>query len=791
MYCGASSPSDGVAKKHSGHADAVVEYWAGNPAIEIAHGHLYIGPEEKAPREGVQGGPRCTSFLDGCVVLAGSVPCYMTAPEFCEFLGAFTECSHRDFLHCRVLHGHNPEEYLIALWLTSPEVMEALLHNYDDRQYNALDVERCKLYRISGCTRSRIAGEEPTTPGGGKMWRRLVSSAIASDFEPQVTAGRAASKQVTEVVPAGTASATASAVGTASPLMLGASSSSCCSPVKSPLPSSQAINVPKAELLPGPSLEAVPCSIEELFTENLAEGPLAASGPNDKARCAVCLEFIESDPRYYNLTEMDGGVPLTILCGHTFHARCLYRWCDTSCPVCRFQQQPTRTSCCDVCGQHEGLLICLVCGSIGCMSTDGSTHATQHYEATGHTYALEVMTQRVWDYAGNGYVYRLLCNSEDGKMVEHSMPDDGFLNLSLSAGIGDKTTSAIAGDDVAAMGSSAAASVSFAELSAAELAVADVGGERTKGKHACPALTEDGEADLGEVNLAGETWCGAAEGIGEGSAYAGIANPGSNVSAHANSALVAAATDVVATVYSGVSGGAAAAATSAVVGGGINDMAGVADSGTDPGCLLRAAGQVSNGARRAKFVKKHGVPSPESIVAEFNELLSSQLSAQRSYYEEKQHEIEAEFGKELKAAESKRREKELLTDAARRELRIISEDAAAFELETLQVQEAEERIRRQAQHLEGLFNQVSAEQKQFEEKAEDVREQVRLLRQQRAEEVEDLQQQIRDLERFLQMQKKCKTSADPVDLQGSLVVVTEREGGPGSRGGGRGGKRRR
>lgn len=44
-------------------------------------------------------------------------------------------------------------------------------------------------------------------------------------------------------------------------------------------------------------------------------------------------------------------------------------------------------------------------------------HALQHYEETLHAYALDTETQHVWDFAGQGYVHRLLQNS-DGKIVE-------------------------------------------------------------------------------------------------------------------------------------------------------------------------------------------------------------------------------------------------------------------------------------------------------------------------------------------------------------------------------------
>ena len=61
--------------------------------------------------------------------------------------------------------------------------------------------------------------------------------------------------------------------------------------------------------------------------------------------------------------------------------------------------------------------MCLICGHTGC-GRYVEAHAREHYEATGHTYSLEIETQRVWDYTGDGYVHRLIQNAVDGKMVE-------------------------------------------------------------------------------------------------------------------------------------------------------------------------------------------------------------------------------------------------------------------------------------------------------------------------------------------------------------------------------------
>jgi BRCA1-associated protein len=133
--------------------------------------------------------------------------------------------------------------------------------------------------------------------------------------------------------------------------------------------------------------------------------------------CPVCLERMDETT----------GL-LTILCQHVFHCACLEKWRGSGCPVCRYTQNDAFTSHrgsdgeapdneCSVCGSTQNLWICLICGNIGCGRYD-SAHAFAHYEATSHTYAMDVVTQHVWDYAGDGYVHRLIQNKADGKLVD-------------------------------------------------------------------------------------------------------------------------------------------------------------------------------------------------------------------------------------------------------------------------------------------------------------------------------------------------------------------------------------
>lgn len=143
---------------------------------------------------------------------------------------------------------------------------------------------------------------------------------------------------------------------------------------------------------------------KELFPSSLSEIPT----------CPVCLERLDATV---------SGL-LTIPCQHTFHCQCLIRWKeDNSCPVCRYIQVPSgKESSCVKCGTRSNLWICLLCGHVGC-SRYHALHAYEHYKETMHNYSLEIETQRVWDYAGDGYVHRLIQNKTDGKLVEFPSPD--------------------------------------------------------------------------------------------------------------------------------------------------------------------------------------------------------------------------------------------------------------------------------------------------------------------------------------------------------------------------------
>ena len=123
--------------------------------------------------------------------------------------------------------------------------------------------------------------------------------------------------------------------------------------------------------------------------------------------CPVCLERLDDDV---------SGV-VTTVCNHDFHTRCLSAWGGAACPVCRYATAGAPGPPCAVCGASADLWICLICGHVGC-GRYAAGHAARHAADAAHFYSLEVGTGRVWDYAADGYVHRLVQSAALGKLVE-------------------------------------------------------------------------------------------------------------------------------------------------------------------------------------------------------------------------------------------------------------------------------------------------------------------------------------------------------------------------------------
>ncbi|KAK3071518.1 hypothetical protein LTR53_008491 [Teratosphaeriaceae sp. CCFEE 6253] len=187
--------------------------------------------------------------------------------------------------------------------------------------------------------------------------------------------------------------------------------------------SSDASSFPHNTNDPFTPVRAANGAVAKRASNSLTSKPQAPPPPNllELPTCPVCLERMDETT----------GL-LTILCQHVFHCACLEKWRGSGCPVCRYTHSPSYTfpyprpdtaaevdpdPSCSTCATDAGLWICLICGNIGCGRYDGA-HAFAHYEATSHCYAMDISTQHVWDYAGDGYVHRLIQSKPDTKLID-------------------------------------------------------------------------------------------------------------------------------------------------------------------------------------------------------------------------------------------------------------------------------------------------------------------------------------------------------------------------------------
>ncbi|KAJ1982671.1 hypothetical protein H4R35_000194 [Dimargaris xerosporica] len=355
--------------------------------------HLYRHPLPSPPNDSDPAATRASSRADGRVVAVLAVPAYMGTADFVAFLGGYRD----SISHIRIVRDSLPNRYIAIVKFRQVDDASHFQKAYNGRPFNSLEPETCHVVTIASIQ---------------------VEHAVIPDY--------------------------------ALPLFYD-SLGYCVDPSSTERNPRQhtAIN-------PQPSTSAD------------SQSARATGSGIELPSCPVCLESLDSSAT---------GL-LTIQCQHTFHCQCLSRWGDSSCPVCRYSAINRRVSSalvtqytsqltkgqppalatsppqpipptastsgqgtsesvtpppmadsdggndedqqCSVCQSGAQLWICLICAHIGCGRYQ-SGHAYRHFGETGHVYALELETQRVWDYVREGYVHRLIQNKTDGKLVE--LPD--------------------------------------------------------------------------------------------------------------------------------------------------------------------------------------------------------------------------------------------------------------------------------------------------------------------------------------------------------------------------------
>jgi hypothetical protein len=95
---------------------------------------------------------------------------------------------------------------------------------------------------------------------------------------------------------------------------------------------------------------------------------------------------------------------------------------------------------CGGCGVVEDLWGCLVCGEVGC-SRYRAEHAKQHWEGTGHQFALSLVSQQIWDYAADSLAHRLIVAFDSD---EHGGAAQPFVVPDRDADLGEGSPSVAA-----------------------------------------------------------------------------------------------------------------------------------------------------------------------------------------------------------------------------------------------------------------------------------------------------------------------------------------------------------
>lgn len=168
-------------------------------------------------------------------------------------------------------------------------------------------------------------------------------------------------------------------------------------------------------------------TLNKLFApENDAKEDGTLTQQQSDSSCTFCADDIRIGDAY----------PVLItLCGHCFHAECIAKWENGGCPLCRCpigegDDDSKETATCHACGcsNLDNLWECLVCANVGCDKCVGS-HADAHYAQSGHVYAFNIASKKVWDFSRGVYVSRIVLNKTDGKPVEVDSKDEKIGNL--------------------------------------------------------------------------------------------------------------------------------------------------------------------------------------------------------------------------------------------------------------------------------------------------------------------------------------------------------------------------
>lgn len=124
-----------------------LEFWAGNPSVELINGELTIEPFSDFQKNYNAFEWELQSFRQqgGRYLCCYNVPVHVSAIEFGEFISPKKSEFTREILHLRVLKGTGKETYIMLIKMTSNESAMAFINRYHCKPFSDIDPEKCHL----------------------------------------------------------------------------------------------------------------------------------------------------------------------------------------------------------------------------------------------------------------------------------------------------------------------------------------------------------------------------------------------------------------------------------------------------------------------------------------------------------------------------------------------------------------------------------------------------------------------------------------------------------------------
>ena len=710
-----------------------ISFAAGNPSIELLRGSVRMFRENGIPVQSAQGRSR--------TLLVIAVPNTITASDWCSFIGpASTAIEHQRIVRPVTGGGaHTGGPYCVLMRFNSQESADSFYRGFNGKPFTSFGSERCHVVYVA---------QVKLQPRASAAAAHSASQASGSDSNASKTAGTAP---------------------------------------ETPLLPSDPLIAPATSETPAAVVEQC-ASSDANATDSFGSGR-ASTGLTELPTCPVCLERLDSSAT---------GL-ITTTCNHSFHGTCLSRWANHHCPVCRYtlggdddddedddeaggvggRGDGGSATTCQVCGVRDNVWLCLICGFAGC-GRFSSSHALHHWRDSGHAYAIELRTQRVWSYSADEYVHRLIASQAGGKVVELPDPRGAGAGAGGSGSGADCGTGCgyIANDcsDELLLEKTEGLSFEYTMLLTSQLDAQRCYYEDLLSRllSCVPEGDPDRRAAAEEIvhmhTMAGQLHSGHDSGSGSGSG-AGHDRPAHETGVALSAAAAAyldtpeSPIDLDGSLSFGTTGR-AAMSSSTGAGTGLSTSAGAGASNNSSSSAAAGAAAAARAAISRRKSSLSSAPSCAGACTYASELAKmqsqfDQLSARCAQLEAEVHEAASR----VSAAESTKRALARQVEAANERAALASEELA---------------------FLRDVNDNLISNQAGWEKKLKAAQAQAETLEKRFKATVADLEEQVRDLMFALETQQKLSSMSEErrAEIAGGTIVTTGNGGGRGGSSGG-------